>query len=286
LVGYRVAALTRSHERARRVADLRDTIQAANAAIRSVRLLARAGYAIVEKKAFFALAILHNHGVFRAGAFLVGSHAYGGLLNALAVRAVPYATEDVDSARAGALALPDVPSFLEMLRATGVEIVAVPQLDHHAPPVSFKERGASRFRVDLLVPSKDETYPIVPVPELKAHATGLPYLGYLLGAFQMVPILSAHGIVATRVPTPERFAVHKLVTCQLRGSANPKSAKDLHQAAVLIDALADRFPGAIGDAVAALPRSARRFFARGVTALRAHLPRTAEAAWSSLRAES
>ena len=268
---------------AARLDDVRARMAATNAAIASVRLLARAGYAAVDKKAFFTLASLHNHGVFVAGAFLVGSHAYGAMLNALGVRAVPYATEDLDIARREALALPEVPSFLEMLRATGVEFVEVPQLDRRSPAVSFKERGASRFRVDLLVPSTGESYPVIPVPELRAHATGLPYLAYLLGASQMLPILSGHGIVSTRVPAPERYAVHKLVVSQLRGSANPKADKDLHQAATLIDALAERFPGAVNDAVEALPKSARRPLGRGIKALRAHLPPTAEVAWDSLR---
>ena len=97
-----------------------------------------------------------------------------------------------------------------------------------------------------------------------------------------MPILSGHGIVATRVPTPERYAIHKLVVSQLRGSANPKADKDLHQAATLIDALAERFPGAVSDAVAALPKSARRAVGRSIKALRTYLPRTAEAAWDSL----
>ncbi len=105
----------------RRTDDVRARIAATNAAIARVRMLARAGYAVVDKKAFFTLASLHNYGVFRAGAFLVGSHAYGALLDTLGVRAVPYATEDVDIARREALALPEVPSFLDMLRATGVD---------------------------------------------------------------------------------------------------------------------------------------------------------------------
>jgi hypothetical protein len=269
---------------ARRVDDVRAQVAVTNSAIARVRMLARAGYAVVDKKAFFTLASLHNYGVFRAGAFLVGSHAYGALLNTLGVRAVPYATEDVDIARREALALPEVPSFLEMLRATGVEFIAVPELDRRMPSASFKERGASHFRVDLLVPAKGKDYAVVPVPELKAHATELPFLAYLLGASQIVPILSPHGIVAVRVPTPERYALHKLVVSQLRGSAHPKVDKDLHQAAVLVDALAERAPGAMEDAVVASPTSARRALVRGLRALRSHLPPTAAAAWESLQA--
>ncbi|MCC6764093.1 MAG: hypothetical protein IT293_05465 [Deltaproteobacteria bacterium] len=275
---------TDDSESAAGVQNLRLQIASANAAIASVRLLARSGYATVDKKAFFTLASLHNRGVFRAGGFLIGTHAYGALLNALGVRAVAYATEDVDIARGERLALPEVPSFLGMLRESGVEFVEVPQLDRRAPAVSFKERGVSRFRVDLLVPSKNEKYPVIPVPELQAHATGLPYLAYLLGPSQMVPILSAHGVAEVRIPAAERYATHKILVSQLRGSAGAKTGKDLQQAAVLVDALTEQFPGALGEAVDALPKSARRLFGRGLKALRAHLPRTAETAWESLEA--
>ncbi len=93
----------------KRLAALRDQIAAANAAIARVRILARAGFSTVNRKTYATLATLHNHGLFRAGALLIGSHAYGALLNALGVRAVAYATEDVDIARREALAISRVP---------------------------------------------------------------------------------------------------------------------------------------------------------------------------------
>jgi hypothetical protein len=88
----------------RRISSLREMIATANATITRVRLLARAGFATIDRKAYFTLASLHNHGLFRAGALLVGSHAYGALLNALGVRAALFATEDVDIVRREALA--------------------------------------------------------------------------------------------------------------------------------------------------------------------------------------
>jgi hypothetical protein len=100
-----------------------------------------------------------------------------------------------DIARREALALPGIPGFLDMLRATGIEFFEVPSLDCRQRGTSFKERGGSNFRVDLLVPSADDKYPTVPVPELKAHAQGLPYLAYLLAASQEIPVLSSHGSV-------------------------------------------------------------------------------------------
>jgi len=197
----------------RRVSSMREMIAIAKATIARVRLLARAGFATIDRKAYFTLASLHNRGLFRAGALLVGSHAHGALLNALGVRATPFATEDVDIARRETLAIPGIPGFLDMLRATGIEFFS---LDRRQRGTSFKERGGSNFRVDLLVPSADEDYPTVPVPELKAHAQGLPYLAYLLAASQEIPVLSSHGSVMVRVPVPERYAIHKLIVSQLR----------------------------------------------------------------------
>lgn len=266
-----------------RVSELRRRIEACNAAISSVRLLSRAGFATVDRKAYATLASLHNHGLFRAGALLIGSHAYGALLNALGVRAVAYSTEDVDIARREQLAVSGVPPFLEMLRETGLDFFPVPALHRHAPSTSYAERSGSRLRVDLLVPALGNGYPTLPVPELGAHAKGLPYLTYLLGSSQEVPALSPHGVVMVRVPVPERFALHKLIVSQLRVSVDAKPEKDLRQAATIIESLAERFPNAVADAIAALPKSAVRHVVRAIKALERHLPSSAEAAWEELR---
>jgi hypothetical protein len=262
--------------------SLRDRIEIANATIARVRLLARAGFATVDKKAYYTLASLHNHGLFKAGALLIGSHAFGALLNALGVRAIPYATEDVDIARREALALKGLSPFVEMLRETGIEFFEVPALDRGAPSTSFAERGGSRLRVDLLVPSTNDSYPTIPVPELDAHAQGLPYLSFLLGASQEVPLLSSHGVVMVRAPLPERYAVYKLIVSQLRSKSSSKPEKDLRQAATLIEAIVDRFPGALQDSLAALPKSAMKHLARALNALKQHLPASAESAWEAL----
>ena len=266
----------------RKISGLEDQIAATNAIISQVRLLARAGFVTVDRKAFYTLASLHNHGLFRAGALVIGSHAYGALLNALGVKTVAFTTEDVDIARHEQLALPGVPPFIEMLRATGIDFFEVPALDARQPSTSFAEPGGSRLRVDLLVPSRGEDYPTVAVPELKAHATGLPYLAYLLGASQELPILSPHGAVLVRVPLPERYAVHKLIVSQLRAKTSAKPEKDLRQAAILIDALAERFPGAVEDALKAVPKSASKLIQLAKKALESHLPQTAAAAWEAL----
>jgi hypothetical protein len=265
-----------------RIRDLRGKIEAVNATLARIRILARAGFATADRKTYSMLASLHNHGLFRAGALLIGSHAFGVLLNVLGVKAVAYATEDVDIARREQLALPGVPSFLKVLRETGIEFSQVPPLNHRGHPTSYAEPGGSRLRVDLLVPSPDDTYPTIPVPELSAYAQGLPYLRYLLSNSQEAPILSPHGVVMVRVPVPERYAIHKLIVSQLRGTASSKAAKDLQQAATLIEAVVERFPGAIDEALSAVPKSAGRYLRRAMPALKLHLPASADAAWEAL----
>lgn len=239
----------------------------------SLRMLGREGYNLADARTYGTLASLANHGVFAAGALLVGSHAYGILLNRLGARAAAYATEDIDIARGEALAFEAQPAegFLEMLRDSGIDFVEVPRLERGAPPTSFKQRGRSHFHVDLLVPSPAENFPVVAVPELKAHATGLPYLQYLLAESQPGLLLAREGFCAVRVPLPERFAVHKLVVSRLRLERGAKSDKDVLQAAVLAAVLSETHPGALESAAADLPRLARKHFNAGLLQARAQL---------------
>src|SRR6202171_4596176 len=201
-------------------------------AVASIRLLGRSGYTVADAKAQATLAILHNLGFFTAGGVLVGSHAFGALLNKLGVRAAPYATEDIDIARRELLALPKLARpFIDVLKDSGIEFVAIPGLPSSKPGTSYKEKGRSRFHVDLLVPSSSNAFPVVPVPELKAHAQALPYLAYLLGDTEMTALIAREGVAAIRVPSAERFALHKLVGSQLRPARGAQAERDVALAA-------------------------------------------------------
>ncbi|HEY0709179.1 MAG TPA: GSU2403 family nucleotidyltransferase fold protein [Polyangia bacterium] len=250
----------------------------------SLRLLGREGFNCVDPRTYATLASLHNHGVFAAGGLLIGSHAYGILLNRLGIRAAAYATQDIDIARSEALAFPTLPEvgFLEMLSDSGIEFVGVPRVDRKSAPTSFKQRGRSQFHVDLLVPSPNEEFPVVPVPELKAHATGLPYLKYLLAESQPGMLLAREGCCNVRVPLPERFAVHKLIVSRLRTGRDAKSEKDVHQAAVLCAALAEHHPGAVAAAVAAVPPRARKYLRAALETARRWVERDHPRAWEEL----
>ena len=262
---------------------LQAQIDEVKALVPELRLLVREGFQAVDPKTYATLASLHRHGVFAAGATLVGSHAFGVLINQLGIRAAAYATEDVDVARRESLAFDHVPgkSFLEMLRVSGIHFVEVPPLDHKSPSTSFKQQGKSRFHVDLLVPSSTAEIQIIEVPELMAYATALPYLSYLLGETQTATLIAREGCCPVRVPIGERFAIHKLVVSQLRVNRGAKSEKDIFQASVLLAALAEKFPGAIDSAVKDLPVSARKYLVEAsklaIGLIKARHPRAAEA---------
>ena len=266
---------------------LRERIRETKALVPSLRLLGREGYNVVDPRTYGAIASLSNHGIFALGGLLIGSHAYGVLLNKLGVRGAAYSTEDIDIARGAALAFETLPEegLLGILSESGTEFVEVPGLERRSPPTSFKQRGRSHFHVDLLVPSPGETFPVVPVPELKAHAIGLPYLDYLLAESQPAMMMAREGCCAVRVPLPERFAVHKLVVSRLRTDRSAKPDKDALQASVLAAALAESHTGAIEAAVADLPKRAHRHFAVGRESARRHLAARYERAWRELGGE-
>lgn len=243
-----------------------------NAALSEVRILVRAGYQVADKPSYVTLATLHLHDLFRRGATLIGSHAFGVLTNQLGIRADGYKTEDIDVARREELALENPVDFRDILKGTGIDFVEVPRLQVQEPSTSFKAAGKSRFIVDLLAPSSNDRIGLIPVPELNAHASTLPYLAYLLGRTQMGLLLGTPGICPVRVPLPERFALHKLIVSQLREKRDAKVEKDIYQASVLLAGLAEIFPGAIDEAVMEMPISAISKLKKGLAmARKAHL---------------
>jgi hypothetical protein len=129
----------------------------------------------------------------------------------------------------------------------------VPQLKRNAPPTSFKVRG-QKLKVDLLVPAKGAPYQAVDVPELGAHATGLPHFRYLLDEPTHSILIGRDRIVPVLVPHAGRFCIHKLAVYALR-SDHAKRDKDAQQAALLVAALADGHDFLLEEAVEAMDRA-------------------------------
>ena len=241
--------------------------------------LRKLGFAAVDNSAALTLAVLYNAEVFDRGAVLVGTHAYGALLNSLGARVIPSPlTEDVDIA--ARLELATVPSrgLLDILKETGLPFVEAPGLKRAEPPTSFKVRG-QKLKVDLLVPAKGEPYRSVAVPLLGAYAMGLPHLDYLLHEPVRSIVIGKDRLAPVALPRPGRYCVHKLAVSALRSPGSSKSDKDVLQAAVLAAVLAAtqefELEEAADDATSTLRQKVRRGAAQALHLLGDNYPEAA-----------
>jgi len=271
-------------------ADTVQKVDSARAEIRDSETIARycrdlrkVGFYSADNSTLVTVAALFNAGIFGKGGLLVGTHAFGAILNELGVLAMPFAmTEDVDVARAELIQIAALPrgGLLKLLKETGLPFHEVPKLKRGEPSTSFKVRGRN-LMVDLLVPARGESYGTVPVPELGAHATGLPHFAYLLKAPMDSVLLGRDRIVPIVVPHPGRYCVHKLAVYSLRsGKDNPKREKDVHQAALLAAAMAEdqdyMFAEAMAAAAKPLRAMAKAGAQRALKLLEADHPEAAE----------
>ncbi len=247
-----------------RVRELRAEVELAKALAAGSASLRLLGYQRVERKAAAVLAAFHNRGLFHAGLTLVGSHAYGVLLNETGISAPAYRTQDIDVARAQplALALPATPAVPEILAESGLAFHPVPGMPSHRPSASFKLPGAEALAVDLLVPGP-RAGAVVAAGDLGGYAQTIPLLEFLVEEPIDAIVLSPNQIVPVRVPSPERFVLHKLYASQSRRGARDKVRKDLEQAAVLAAAVEEETPGRLAEAFRALPAPGRAAVARG-----------------------
>jgi hypothetical protein len=79
-------------------------------------------------------------------------------------------------------------------------------------------------------------------------------------------VLGPNHVVPVKVPAPECFVLHKLISSQDRRTDRAKARQDLEQAAVIAAALAEDRPDALAAAFRDLPASARSLARRGAQA--------------------
>lgn len=244
----------------------------------SAQVQAGGGWAMGPRPAR-VLKAFADAGVFDAGAVLVGTHAFGVLGNLLGARwtGAHLRTADVDVAAVSLVASPeresaDAEKALERLE---MGFIPVPGLDPRHPSTSFKVRGES-LRVDFLAPGK-EGRP-VRLPSLSTSAQPLPYMDYLIENPEKSAVLDAGGFLVL-VPSPARFALHKVIVSTERpASQETKAVKDLAQAAQLLEHLAESRPGDLRLAAQALKKPWRARFERGMRRLLSRHPDAANAA--------
>jgi hypothetical protein len=194
---------------------------------------------------------LAESGVFRLGGVLVGTHAYIAIGNNLGVRweHAGIRTRDIDIASRRTaeleLILPrievDIPSVLESLK---MGFFPIPQLDHSHPSTSFMIRG-NKMRIDFLTEQHGQETKPVYIPRFKTAAQPLLFMDFLLE--EKIPsVVVDGGGVLVNVPSPARFAIHKMIIAQERTAENHvKRDKDFQQAYQVLSVLQDERPGDI-----------------------------------------
>ncbi|MBX3188098.1 MAG: hypothetical protein KF819_13835 [Labilithrix sp.] len=264
----------------RRFETERDALREDRAPVIALTAALRAGgAAVTDASSARVLAALAESGVFKLGGVLVGTHAFVVIGNMLGVRwtAASARTEDVDIAASSVLevAVPeltaDVPKVIESL---DMGFLPVPGFSPKAPSTSFKVRGRG-LRLDLVTPARGSSSAPVPVPRLKAAAAPVRFLEYVLEEPQPGAIVDGGGILVS-VPQPARFAVHKLLVAQDRSAAfQTKAEKDVVQAALVFEALAETRPGDVEGAwrdAASRGASWKRALAKGRALLERRRP--------------
>jgi len=238
-------------------------IAEANERVQTVKKLRSLGFACADDATGATLAALHNHGLFEAGLTLVGSHSYGAILNHLGVRARAYQTGDVDTSSMLRLSVGQNLNLLDVLKTTGLPFVKTKTgLSPKSKSETYLVSNKRNFMLDVLVDGKDVGTPVF-IPEINAYAQTIPHLRYLAeGRFASV-VLSKTYIVPVYIPDPRRYAIHKLYSSSSRTNMPAKSEKDILQAATVICAVEDKYPGDIAEEMKKFPASGKKEMLRG-----------------------
>ncbi|MGV1760956.1 nucleotidyltransferase family protein [Rhizobium sp. A22-96] len=192
------------------------------------------------------VAALAAGGLFRLRGVLIGTVAFQTYSGILGVR-LPMAallTGDADLAQDYAISheMEDsLPPIVELLQAVDPTFRPVPHRSGSAASSAFQT--ASGYRVEFLTSNRgsdDHIDQPSRMPALGgANADPLRFLDFLIRDPMRTVLLHKSGVPVT-VPTPERYAVHKLIVASRRridGQGVLKRDKDIRQAALLVEAL-------------------------------------------------
>lgn len=249
-----------------RVTQDRDSAEPDWEAMRRIgKMLATGGASIEPAAVLKVLTLLADSRVFYLGGVLVGTLAFRSYANAFGVKFARAAlqTQDIDIAQdpsiSVALARETATVDLEsVIASSGLDLHPVPPLDRKQPSTSFKVRGRD-LRVDFMTPlyGREKSSPVF-LPAFGLSATPLRHLDYVIAESQQAVILGTN-VVLVNVPSPARFALHKLWISGKRSPAfQAKTVKDRFQAEQLIEVLLEDRPDDLRDAWKALPHDSAR----------------------------
>lgn len=241
-------------EIAARVREHREVKDHAKARRKLVSTLLRDGGMVgPDRFAGHVTEALAKAGLFRLRAVLIGSVAFSCYPGLLGVRMPPSAaqTGDADYAQDFAISAEvgdSLPPILEILQSVDLTFRAIPHQNDRARVTAFV--NASGYRVEFLTGNRgsdDYTGKPSPMPALGgAAAENLRFLDFLI--YEPVRTVLLHGAgIPVLIPSPERYAVHKLIVASRRRDAEDfgrlKRDKDVRQACLLSEGLLETMEG-------------------------------------------
>jgi len=232
------------------------------------RSAAALGCQAAVPKHFRIVRRLSEYGFFNAGGVLVGTHAFLCLANLLGVRFADGArTLDVDFAHAGRNISVALPANIEVdmhgaLESLAMGFIPITEFPGTAGATYLNPRNPE-LRIDFVTPSSRRGQSNIRVPNLGIALQPLKFMEFSLEDTTQAVLFSSEGAVMVNVPSPARFAVHKLIVFSERaGAFRTKARKDLLQAAALVECLAatrpDELRSAWNDAISRGPGWAQR----------------------------
>lgn len=183
-----------------------------------------------------SLELVTAFGFFRAGGVLIGTHAFIVMANMLGVRWTEGAMT-LDVAHAGrnvSVALPadltiDVPNALESLE---MGLLPIAELDGRLGS-QYRNPSDPELRLDFVTSLGRSRTPVL-VRQLNLKLEPLRFMEFSLEGTTQGCLLAREGAALVNLPSPERYAVHKLIVYGERPSRErAKAKKDLLQAAAL-----------------------------------------------------
>ena len=238
-------------------ADLLDQIQQAKAARnqaqtilderrRLVAMLLVSGATAEKGRPAKILEKMTDAGLFARGGVLVGSFAfacYGNMLG-VALDTALNRTEDMDFSLERELEIGLQRNMKDDLVAAKPNLATPAQINPWIIP--FEMKTPDGFKIEFLTTKTDahDKAPVL-IERFNIPAQPLDFMDYLIEDVQPAIVLNGAGI-PVKVPNPARYAVHKLAISQRRPiGLQTKLAKDIRQASVLIEVLAEDNPGTL-----------------------------------------
>lgn len=212
---------------------------------RLIAMISAGGGSMEKGRPAKILTRLADAGLFTSGGVLVGSFAfscYGNMLGVSTGNELSR-TSDMDFSVEKNLEIGIQRSMIREVE----EIGGFKQSPSFSPSIkSFDLIADDGFKVEFLTTKENaqEKTPVL-IERFMLHAQPLEFMDYLIEETDKAVVLHGAGIPVV-IPSPARFALHKLAVSQLRPARHQaKSVKDISQASAIIEVLLEDNPGSL-----------------------------------------